>query len=60
MANCSAGSLNIRNKFCDGLQKHALVLLILLQLSQNEQHERVISGFAQTFFNARENPGHHR
>ena len=49
MANCSAGSLNIRNKFCGGLQKHALVLLILLQLSQNEQYERVISGFAQTF-----------
>ena len=49
MANCSAGSLNIRNKFCGGLQKHALVLLILLHLSQNEQYERVISGFAQTF-----------
>ena len=49
MVNCSAGSLSIRNKFCGGLQKHALVLLILLQLSQNEQYERVISGFAQTF-----------
>ena len=59
MANCSAGSSNIRNKFCDGFQKHALMLLILLQLSENEQHERVFSDFAQTFFNARVNPGHH-